>query len=112
MSYPDSISTAQGVNHGFIITTKEFITLDFPNSTFTQALGLNNKGIVVGSYMDSSGGTHGFLFKDGHFQSIDDPNGVGTTIVTVLRFLPISLASMSIQLGIPYCFVAKTLKGL
>ncbi|MDQ6708647.1 MAG: PEP-CTERM sorting domain-containing protein, partial [Acidobacteriota bacterium] len=55
--------------------------LKFPGATSTQALGLNNVGQTVGSYLDMNGGTHGFIDSNGTFQSIDDPNGVGTTTV-------------------------------
>jgi hypothetical protein len=50
-------------------------------SAFTQALGLNDHGEVVGAYMDAGGLTHGFIFDRGHFQSVDDPDGVGTTTI-------------------------------
>jgi probable HAF family extracellular repeat protein len=56
-------------------------TLDFPQATFTQALGLNDVGAVVGAYLDSAGASHGFVYDDGRFVSVDDPEGVGTTIV-------------------------------
>lgn len=71
---------AAGVNHGFLIFKGQFTTLDFPGSTFTQALGLNNKGEVVGDYMVGKA-THGFIFDDGRFTSVDDPDGGGTTTV-------------------------------
>jgi probable HAF family extracellular repeat protein len=59
-----------------------FLQLDYPASTFTQALGVNNHGQVVGQYMDSGGLTHGFLYtvSSGQYINLDDPNGVGTTI--------------------------------
>jgi probable HAF family extracellular repeat protein len=58
-----------------------FTTLDFPDSTGTQALGLNNKGQVVGFYTDSAGANHGFVYQNGKFSSVDDPKGVGQTTV-------------------------------
>lgn len=70
-----------GVNHGFTLTGGTFTTLDFPGSTFTQALGLNNSGWVVGTYLDSGGLSHGFVYNHPKFMSIDDPDGVGTTVV-------------------------------
>ena len=41
---------AQGTNHGFLLNFGLLVTLDAPGSTFTQALGLNNRGQVVGDY--------------------------------------------------------------
>jgi uncharacterized membrane protein len=70
-----------GKNHGFLISKGEFKTLDFPESTLTQAFGLNNHDEVVGQYVDASGLTHGFIFDDGEFTSVDDPEGIGTTTI-------------------------------
>jgi len=71
------------VNHGWLLNGGVFVQLDAPGSTFTQALGLNNTGSVVGDYMDGAGLTHGFVYtiSNGQFVTIDNPNGVGTTIV-------------------------------
>jgi uncharacterized membrane protein len=57
--------------------------LDVPGSTSTQALGLNNKGLVVGVYVDNSGNSHGFVYtiSKGTFVTVDDPSGIGTTVV-------------------------------
>ena len=38
-----------------------FATLDYPGATLTQAFGINPRGDVVGSYVDSANRTHGFL---------------------------------------------------
>ncbi len=56
--------------------------LTYPDSTSTQALGINNEGEVVGDYTDVMGNMHGFTWsvKNG-FASIDDPNGAGTTTI-------------------------------
>ncbi len=44
---------------------------------------MNNRGQIVGAYMDSSNLTHGFVYtiSSGQYTSIDDPEGVGTTVV-------------------------------
>ena len=71
------------VNHGFFLNFGVLVQLDFPEATFTQALGLNNNGQIVGAYMDSQGLTHGFLYtvSSGQYATVDNPHGVGTTIV-------------------------------
>jgi probable HAF family extracellular repeat protein len=38
-----------------------FTSVDYPGAATTNALGVNHRGDVVGSYMDSAGKTHGFL---------------------------------------------------
>jgi hypothetical protein len=61
--------------------TKMFTTLEFNGATSTQALGLNNKGEVVGFYVDSAGASHGFTEMGGVFQTVDATGGVGTTTI-------------------------------
>jgi len=39
-----------------------FTTIDVPGASFTQALGINPKGNVVGVYSNATG-THGFLLR-------------------------------------------------
>jgi probable HAF family extracellular repeat protein len=61
----DSIATfglnpQQGLTGPF-----EFVTIDYPGATATNANGLNSRGDVVGSYVDSTGKTHGFLLNRG-----------------------------------------------
>ncbi|MGH9641250.1 MAG: hypothetical protein ACRD3Q_02365, partial [Terriglobales bacterium] len=70
--------------HGWLKMKGHFTQLDAPGAAgFTQALGLNNNGQVVGDYTDSSGLSHGFVYtvNSSTWQTIDNPNGVGTTIV-------------------------------
>lgn len=76
-----------GVTHGFVLNAGTLTTLDFPGSTsFTQALGLNNEGQVVGVY-EVGAATHGFVYKNGNFHSVDYPNGVGTTTINGINDL-------------------------
>jgi probable HAF family extracellular repeat protein len=62
-----------------------FTFLQFPGSTFAQALGLNNDGEIVGFHTDASGNNHEFLYNiaSGTYQEIDDPHasGPGDTII-------------------------------
>lgn len=76
-------SSINGDTYGFLNSN---IYL-FPGSTFTQFLGVNNEGLAVGDYQDSSGNTHGLLFDPltTTWQTVDDPSAVtgagnGTTI--------------------------------
>lgn len=39
----------------------QFITLDYPGATYTQAVGINAHGHIVGSYRDAAGTQHAFL---------------------------------------------------
>ena len=62
------------------------IAFQFPGGSDTQALGINGKNQIVGSYLDSKGVMHGFVLTNpmgpkSHWRSIDDPHGVGSTVV-------------------------------
>ena len=62
--------------HGFLLTREgEFIVIDEPNSgpQSTSAIGLNDRGQIVGAYEDAAGTTHGFLLVGGTFRDIDFP---------------------------------------
>lgn len=55
-----------------------FTTFEFPGADGTALHGINNAGVLVGSY--SLGGTsHGFVFDEGVFTTIDVPNAAGGT---------------------------------
>jgi hypothetical protein len=38
-----------------------FTQIDFPDSTLTGAFGINNRGQIVGLFIDSADAVHGFL---------------------------------------------------
>lgn len=61
----------------------QFTTIDDPLGVYgTFALGLNDRGDIVGGYYDSTGVHHGFLLRHGAYTSIDVPNSVqGSTDV-------------------------------
>jgi uncharacterized membrane protein len=50
--------TPQGGSGAF-----EFVSIDFPGATFTQAVGINSRGDIVGGYKDAAGKMHGFFLS-------------------------------------------------
>src|SRR5262245_47220022 len=65
---------ANGVTHGFLLSTGTYITLDDPATTQgTQAFGINDVGQIVGVYFDSKVTEHGFLLSGGIYTTLDDP---------------------------------------
>jgi probable HAF family extracellular repeat protein len=48
------------------------------NVQSTAIYGINNAGVMVGSYVDSGGVRHGFRLASGKLKNIDDPNGTDT----------------------------------
>ncbi|HLZ28386.1 MAG TPA: hypothetical protein VKV73_13785 [Chloroflexota bacterium] len=76
----EQASPAATTASGFILKNHKLTVLNFPGSTFTQALGINNNGEVVGSYNDPNGVTHGFTYHDGHFAQVDVPGATSTVV--------------------------------
>jgi probable HAF family extracellular repeat protein len=48
-------------------------TLALPGAVATFPFGINNRGHVVGFYLDADQARHGFLFRNGEFTTIDHP---------------------------------------
>jgi probable HAF family extracellular repeat protein len=71
--------TSATTSEGFLENAGVFTFLQFPGSVFTQGLGLNNNGEIVGAFMDAAGNSHGFLYNiaAATYQQVDDPHAVG-----------------------------------
>jgi hypothetical protein len=50
------VNPQSGLNGSF-----SFTTIDYPGATATRAVGINSRGDVVGSYVDTAGKTHAFF---------------------------------------------------
>jgi hypothetical protein len=70
-------------------STRAFVVLgstvryfQYPGATFTQALGLNNQHMVVGTYNDKAGNAHGFTYnlQTKAFKAINVPNSTSTVV--------------------------------
>jgi hypothetical protein len=64
-----SAKTAKDI--AFVYAGGKFTAVNFPKSSGTQATGINDKGDVVGLYLDSLGASHGFLKVGTKYTSID-----------------------------------------
>jgi probable HAF family extracellular repeat protein len=67
-------------SHGFLYDGTTFVTLDDPAGSVygTSAMGINDAGVIVGTYNDMSDTPHGFLYTNGNFFNFDCPNSNGT----------------------------------
>lgn len=54
---------ASGVNHGFLLRGKKYTTLDVPDATATYAYGINNKGNITLTWVDSKDAYEGALYN-------------------------------------------------
>lgn len=71
-------NTKTSVNEGFVYSGGKFTAIKVPGSNGTNAIGINDKGDVVGMYLDSSGAYHGFVKKGSTYTSIDVTGDTGT----------------------------------
>jgi uncharacterized membrane protein len=57
----------------------QFVSIDFPGASDTTATGINNSGVIVGSYT-LNGVIHGYKLVNGHFTTINFPGAVSTQV--------------------------------
>ncbi len=48
---------------GFVYSGGQFLSIEVPNSTATNAYGINDSGVIVGTYYDKNSRIHGFLMR-------------------------------------------------
>lgn len=73
----------QGPNtaaHGFLKAGETLTSIDYPGATQTVLEGINDNGVITGSYGDSTG-IHGFLSYNLSFSRIDFPGAERTRIM-------------------------------
>ena len=58
-----SYTRADGRVRGVFIGAERVEAIDFPNTQFVIATGLNARGDIVGWYRDLAGRDHGFLIR-------------------------------------------------
>jgi len=57
-----------------------YIYINIPNSTFVQPNAINDAGLVVGWYLDSSYNYHGIVWQNGTLQYVDYPGALQTSL--------------------------------
>ena len=60
-------------SHGFLFSGGHYTTIDDPLGTQTVLFGINDRGQIVGTYLEGSV-WHNFLYSHGTFTTIDDPS--------------------------------------
>jgi probable HAF family extracellular repeat protein len=69
--------TGEQVAHGFVRRNGVFETLHVEGAQYTYAQGINERGDIVGTYVDARG-EHGFLYVDARFTTFDAKGATGT----------------------------------
>ena len=71
------------IGHGYLRSSTGEITVlpdPSPDAVSTEAAGVNNSGMIVGSFFDDAGGLHGFIRRFGNTLVYDYPNAVRTRL--------------------------------
>jgi hypothetical protein len=64
---------AAGAVHGFLFSSGQYSTIDFPGAVATEALAINNWEVpaIAGDYTDTSGKVHGFVLLGKQFLPVN-----------------------------------------
>ncbi len=68
---------------GYLRDGDEVTKIDYPDAVDTLPTGINDRGHVVGYYVDARGRTHGFVWRNGRFSRVDTPRGTAATPVDI-----------------------------
>lgn len=72
--------TVGKITNAFLWSKRSFLVIKLGNRTNTQALGINNKGVVVGSFVDGAGVTRGFVWVPGLLRTVTFPKSTSTVV--------------------------------
>jgi probable HAF family extracellular repeat protein len=75
-----SVQDPTATNRGYLLDRGRLTRLDPPGAVSSQAVGINNRGQVVGEYRDAAGTYHGYLWERGRFTTIDRPGAAATSL--------------------------------
>jgi uncharacterized membrane protein len=70
-----------GPLHGFLWQIGRYTKFDVPGSTTTVAYEINNRGLIVGVYLDARPKLVSFLYKRGRYTRIEAPGRCDTAAV-------------------------------
>jgi uncharacterized membrane protein len=79
-----ALPSAPSQRHGYLLKDGVFTSFDPPGSNFTNALGINERGDIVGRYctltpcLPGGGDFRAFLLRDGEYTTLEAPGAIGT----------------------------------
>ena len=76
----------QDTRRGFLLRHGQFTELDAPDASITLPSGIDNRGRVVGGYLDPNGiNGRGFIWEDGSYTTIVAPGERTDTIALAIN---------------------------
>jgi hypothetical protein len=67
------LAASASVAQATVPAAGSFRTITFPGAAFTEAIGNNDNGVIVGCYQDKKGPVRGFIDRAGKFTTLNDP---------------------------------------
>ena len=67
------------VTHGFTYEGGSYSNFDYAGSSSSYATGINDMGLIVGSYVDVGGTTNGYMYDNGTWSDLFVPGSTSTT---------------------------------
>jgi uncharacterized membrane protein len=84
------LSDSAGVTHGFLLHNGVYTLIDPPGSVYTIGEGVNDSGVVVGSYCltiaaceEPVNGIHAFVYSGGSYTIVDIPMALETDVESI-----------------------------
>lgn len=71
---------------GFLLRNGAYTRIDVPDARITCPTDINNRGMIVGDWVDAASGVHGFLLTHGRYTIIDIPNSISSHILSINDF--------------------------
>jgi probable HAF family extracellular repeat protein len=70
-------------DHGFLKIGDNYTSIDYPGAPITFVMGINDAGLVTGTYRNTQGLVNGFVYVNGTYTSIAYPNATETIVTEI-----------------------------
>jgi hypothetical protein len=74
------------VLEGFLLRNGAYTRIHVPEARSTCPTDINNRGMIVGGWVDAASVVHGFLLRNGRYTIIDIPNSISSSILSINDF--------------------------
>lgn len=91
-------------DHGFLKVGDSYTSIDAPGAATTYVFGLNDAGLVTGTYRDTIGAVRGFTYRDGVYTPVAFPTATETYVAGVNNLN--TMVGWDVQAGKVYGFLA------
>ena len=68
-----AVTALLGLTFVPVVRAQKFVTINYPDATYTEVRQINDNGLMVGRYIDTSGVINAFTLSNGVLQNIDVP---------------------------------------